>query len=1272
MSNPPRPKLRFQSGGTLRRGAFYVERAADQELPAALARGEFCYVLAPRQIGKSSLRVRCAQKLQSQGVRCVSVDLNMAGTKEAQPSAWYYSLVQEIWLQLSLPGDPWEFWQQHEQTTATYRFTLFLRHVLLTHVKEPMILFIDEIDNVLALPFSTDDFFAAIRAVYNDRAEDERLHRLTFCLLGVAAPADLIQNPVLTPFNIGRAIALEDLTQLEAQAFLPGLHSIRGDAQKLLQAVLSYTDGHPYMTQRLCESLINAKDLGTEEGRVQRQVEQVFLAEGRSRDPNLAYAEKRLDKNPKLISMLRIYGRLLEGQPVEHEREDPVQMELRLAGLVARRTVNGRSFLQVRNRIFASVFDSAWLQAHRVHRLLDEPMRRWLSSDKQGDFLLRGEALRQSLSWAAGRRDLTPDEHEFLRSALEVERQTEQQRREDAEAQRQIEMQRRQAAELQRQAEEDNRKAIEARRQAEHEQLLAFEEQRRAERARQQAEYERERALAQSQVRRQTIVLLSGALCILSVILAALAWQATIARRNQREADRQRGEAELAKRHAVEAQLRAIEGALAEKGLRSAYQASQPGRQAPALVAALEWVWPSIKAGQPPPAQAVESLSLATGAGVFSYRLKKHTDEWVRSAAFSPDGKTFVTAGNDGRVYFWDGENYCPRGTLNAHTDQIRQILYSPNGERLLTASTDHTAKVWDAATHRLLVRLKGHEAGLRSAMYSPDGRRIITSSDDNTAVIWDAETGTPLLTLREHPADRYAIYSPDGNYIATAGASFSQTPDDTKRAWLWNASTGASIGSLAGHAEPLRAIAYSPSGEQLATASVDSTIRVWDVRSGITTAVLAGHTETVRSVIFSADGRYILSASDDKTARLWDAKTALPLLTLLGHTESVRSAIFSPDMKRVVTTSVDRSVRVWYIQDGKTLVNLTGHKQWVCSATYSPDGRNIVTASEDWTARIWDAATGTEQKKLIGHKSDVRSAVYSPDGTRILTASNDRTARVWDARTGQLLFVLEGEHSDTVQSAAYSLDGQRIVTSSSDKTAIIWDAAKHTKLQTFSGHSKLLHSAYFSPDGTRILTTSGDKTARIWNAQTGATIAVLSGHQDEVFSGRYSPDGKLVVTGALDNMAYVWDANAHTGDRYLLQLQGHAGGVWSTEFSPDSQQVLTASNDQTARIWDSHTGNLLMTLAGHTGGLTSAAFSPPLPGHLPDDLRVVTASRDHVAVIHPIRIADYFRIACNLWWVQRDSLEKADNATVQQICQKEIGKWPPAVHRVDAARCTE
>ncbi|MFY0534842.1 AAA-like domain-containing protein [Nannocystis pusilla] len=288
----------FQVGGAVQAGAFYIERKADRELLSALMRGEFCYILAPRQIGKTSLRVRAAKRLQAGGVRCVSIDFTNIGSTLVSIDDWYFSIAVEIAESIGLPS-PELFWSTHQNLTPVHRWYRYLRNELIDRTDAPIVVFIDEVESVLALPFSSDDFFASIRSAYNLRAEDPAYERLTFCLLGVAAPADLISNSVRTPFNIGREIRLEDFSRAELDAFRPGLEGLGGSPDALLDAVYAWTSGHPYMSQRLCDDLVRRGPVSdkTEAGRVDDSAYTLFVRNGRTADANLAYAEKRLNAN---------------------------------------------------------------------------------------------------------------------------------------------------------------------------------------------------------------------------------------------------------------------------------------------------------------------------------------------------------------------------------------------------------------------------------------------------------------------------------------------------------------------------------------------------------------------------------------------------------------------------------------------------------------------------------------------------------------------------------------------------------------------------------------------------------------------------------------------------------------------------------------------------------------------------------------------------------------------------------------------------------------
>src|SRR5437899_2943347 len=215
----------YVTGGTLRQDAScYVERQADKDLYEGLRRGEFCYVLHARQMGKSSLMVRTTARLRQEGAAVAAFELTALG-QNLSVEQWYDGLLSRIGRDLDLEDELEEYWLAHERLSPLQRWLGALREVVLARCAGRIVLFLDEIDAVRSLPFSTDEFFAAIRECYNRRSEDPEFSRLTFCLLGVATPSDLIRDTRITPFNIGQRIELNDFTPQEAAPLARGLHT---------------------------------------------------------------------------------------------------------------------------------------------------------------------------------------------------------------------------------------------------------------------------------------------------------------------------------------------------------------------------------------------------------------------------------------------------------------------------------------------------------------------------------------------------------------------------------------------------------------------------------------------------------------------------------------------------------------------------------------------------------------------------------------------------------------------------------------------------------------------------------------------------------------------------------------------------------------------------------------------------------------------------------------------------------------------------------------
>nr|VFK14098.1 MAG: YD repeat-containing protein [Candidatus Kentron sp. LFY] len=351
----------YITGGTLPVNApSYVDRCADNELFQTLKLGEFCYVLTSRQMGKSSLMVRTADRLRRDGVAVAVLDLTALG-RNLTLEQWYDGLLNRLGRQLGLEDELEAFWQAHERLGPLQRVMQALRSVVLEKIQAPVVIFVDEIDVVRSLPFSSDEFFAAIRELFNARTESPELHRLTFCLLGVATPSDLIRDTRLTPFNIGKRIELDDFTAAESALLAQGLGRDLTQAAKLLERIYHWTNGHPYLSQRLCQAIAVDATITNAAG-VDRACEELFLSSrARERDDNLLFVrEQVLRTDTDHAALLTLYRRIHTSKKVPDDETNPLIDILRLAGLARVR----ENHLRVRNRIYGRAFDGDWIDAN--------------------------------------------------------------------------------------------------------------------------------------------------------------------------------------------------------------------------------------------------------------------------------------------------------------------------------------------------------------------------------------------------------------------------------------------------------------------------------------------------------------------------------------------------------------------------------------------------------------------------------------------------------------------------------------------------------------------------------------------------------------------------------------------------------------------------------------------------------------------------------------------------------------------------------------------
>jgi WD40 repeat protein len=1063
----------FVTGGTLPADApSYIERAADRDLVAALLAGEFCYVLDTRQMGKSSLIVRTRARLRAAGIAVGQVDLTSIGTN-VTPQEWYSGLLDLVAESLDVIYEAEDQWALHSSLGPAQRWMAALLGAVLQSVPGRVVIFVDEIDATLGLPFSPDDFFAGIRSCYNRRAHEPDLARITFCLVGVAAPSELIREPRLSPFNIGTRIQLSSFTLEECAPLAAGLP----DAA-MLSRILYWTSGHPYMTQRLCRAVAQESAPGTRAMSAARRVDAVcrdlfFAPRARDADSSLAFVRTRLlNSHQDVADILDVYQQLLRGERTPYAESSGICVELVLSG-VAR--VEG-SRLVLRNRIYRHVFNMAWVREN----LPGAEVRRQQRAFRRG--VARTWLLAASVIAVVG--------------ALAIANARNARRARNAEA-------------------VAKSAAAYARARSDYADHLVYDFN--VIRAMQwystDGLYMVENQLDEARPASSSDTDLRG-----------FEWYYLrhVCHSYFHEFPHQSGGVT---RLAVSPDGRYLASACTHLDVTVWNIATGKPVYNRTLATGVSdqvcLVWsPDGRQLVLGTVQGyVQVIDTATWHDVARFRASSRST--VSSIAYSHQGALLVTGSNDGTARVWDSRTFHEIRHVTAATGRgIWAVAISPDDKILATGGDDGVARLWDIATGRPLRALRGHSWYIYALAFSPDGKTLATASGDTTAVLWNVADGSQRVVLRGHTSYLYAIaYSPDGKTIATGAWDHS--------ARLWNAQTGAPVRVIES-TDSVWALAFCLQGRALAVGSLDSSVRLWSTGDSQLYREIQAGTGRVFPGSYSADGARFATCGEDGVARIWDARTGALLHALPRQPAHLYGALLLGDACRTLETG---SLCDWSPHNGTGLAIALAPRPGRIFRALSPDGRLAVEIVPNGRAAI-RTVDGSSPPVDLADYCPLENYLFNASGSLVAFHASIGYFVICDTRTGRILMQSEARPvNGTDAPLAFSHDGRLLITRAETGLLQVWNARTGRLLRTISVVKAPIKCAAFTADDSRLAVGANDGNVTLWDTATWRTTITLANHGAFVTGVAFSPDDRQLISTDSAGKVRIWDAPRRVGE---------------------------------------------------------------------------------------------------------------------------------------------
>ncbi|HEX5895699.1 MAG TPA: protein kinase [Thermoleophilaceae bacterium] len=568
-------------------------------------------------------------------------------------------------------------------------------------------------------------------------------------------------------------------------------------------------------------------------------------------------------------------------------------------------------------------------------------------------------------------------------------------------------------------------------------------------------------------------------------------------------------------------------------------------------------------------------------------------EDILRAVAVSPDGKTLAVGDYGVGVLFFDARTYERVGEPLRVKGGVHSLAYSPDGQTFASGG-DEYIHLFDARTRKQLAvahvagRGSPGDAGAVNRMaFTRDGSGLVVvvirgEFQSASVSVRDATTlkasGPPVAPAGGVAGDYVGSYfetpgfalTPDGRSVVTAS-------NQNELVW-WDIRSRRPTRRLK-VGSGLHALALSPDGDTLAV-GIERGIKLVDTRTGAARSVTGPSAGAPTWLLFSPDGGTVVSTSLDGAVTRWDADSATRSETLRGHSSAVQQPVFSPDGATLYTVAHDGTAIAWDLAGDRGLrrqIRFTrdqapggydGHP-----GSFSPDGRLIALGLNDEGIRLWDTADLTPTgQPLLETGGEVWALAFAPDGRRLAAVTLQGQATLWDVESRSLVWGPFTVAPGPVMGVSISADG-KILATAGPSGVDLWDLASGDLLDSVGDVGVPAGDVVFSRTGSTLaLVHEHGGDVDVWDVAKRSRITRLPVDGESAYYAiALSRDGRTVAAGGLDDpLVRVWDVPTR---KLISELDQGSATALTLDFSADGRTLAVSGFEPVASLWDVGTG---------------------------------------------------------------------------------------------------